>query len=117
MDSTTVQTTVSTVSQIFDALSARFGATGLHLWEAMVRYEFYSAAFSIGVVVFLSVVMFFVTKKVWELYSENQYDYEGAVIAATFGAVVMAVALMICLSTMGPILLSPEAAVIYKLIP
>lgn len=117
MDSTSVNKAVQTISEIFDALSLRFGATGTHLWEEMIRYKFYSALIPIIITGIALVVSAIFMKKMFVLYREDRFKYDGHAFVSALVFVMLVIVFMFTVSISGPVVLAPEAAVIQSLIP
>ena len=104
-------TVVQTVAGILDELGARFGSTGAHLWEQLVRYTVVEASVGAGIVV----VAFFVAAGVFVVGAAKENDdikFGGLLAMVSCG-----VAAAIVLSWAIPTILAPEAAVLMDLLP
>ena len=121
-DTTQVSQLAQGVGEVLDQLGTRFGATGAHLWEQLVRYQYTEALTGVGVIVFLWVLLICVAvaTRGKDLMTEETYPELttwGMVRNGTWIALAVVVVVTI-ISTVNlvPTLLAPEAATLRSLI-
>ena len=115
MDTTTVQT----VSAVLDEFAVRFGATGAHLWEEMVRYQVASAIADVIVFPMITAIAFGVFSWARKKAGEEDYAEGWVVLSVSVGVIsgVLAIISTVAIAALIPTLVAPEAATLKSLIP
>jgi hypothetical protein len=99
------------IANVLDELAARFGATGAHLWEELVRYELAVAATSAGATLVLTIVFFALLRWAWP-----RLDDENVVFVVASVGIVLTISFIATLCYI-PTMIAPEAAVLRGLLP
>jgi len=114
------QATVQTISALLDEMAARFGATGAHLWEELVRYQVVTAQGMLVLNGFLVVVG--VAFGIASLYAWQRDEHFSDTAIAMCGVSVFTLLMSVIMFSDAGIaalatLAAPEAATLKALIP
>ncbi len=105
------------IEQLMDALSARFGATGVHIWEVFVRQQIIEATMSIVWVVFFALAVLIWWKM---LVKRIDWDEEAqgvpTVIIGIVVIVLFIINLLVAMFSM-PAFWNPEFYALQELLP
>jgi hypothetical protein len=99
------------IANVLDELAARFGATGAHLWEALVRYELAVAMTAASVTLILTIVFFVLLR-----WARPRFDDELVVLVVSSVGIALMISFIVTLYHI-PTMIAPEAAVLRGLLP
>lgn len=106
-----------TVSAILDELGARFGETGVHLWQALVQHEFMTGlSIVIGLSITLGLLFCFTFGGLIHASLIREHKDADDIFGWGFATAAIGLIILICLTINLPSLLAPEGAVLRSLL-
>lgn len=108
-----------TIGQTLDILSARFGATGAHLWQVMCSYEYGKAVGAFTTAIFAVIIFIFFAWFTWRydfVDDQREPTVTGFIhIICWVGAVASIATVLTMMSGWIATIISPEGAVLHML--
>ena len=109
------------ISEILDALAARFGTTGVHLWEVLVRQQYVEAIWGLGFIAMTIVLIWLWVHWIRKCMKDKEYymEEEEVFLYSVLGVVlfILAIVSIVELFTTTPGFFNPEFYALQELLP
>lgn len=115
-------TIVKTFAGVLDELSSRFGATGVHLWQEMVRYQIATVIADTVTFIIMALITAVLARWLWkrraeEAVRDTRENYMIFMVICAACTVVFVILTLVSLNLMAVTLAAPEAATLKSLMP
>ena len=111
MQADTTNKVVHTISQVLDELGRRFGATGAHLWQVMVKQVYVEAmqsSLTSLILLITSICFFLFARKIWKDEDADDDKKIGFGIVTAILGIITFIFTTIAISDVSQALINPE---------